>query len=327
LAQKVCWWRRLPISNTLHLFNVEVPMQVLSLGVFLCIALRSQAKFIGADGEEHAEHHNPQSLERSRLEHFLGLRHHPGSAVVFQTPAVPHGLHMLNHRVSHRVGPLLSGKALPPFGMHMRNMTLNPTDIGALASPIAAHAIAHSMSSKGWDAIKTMRGKKCLSMGKKHDMDFEQNVGKCVAFMEKECKVERIPICDEWFALLNKARAGGAPSPAGPSPDGGTDEQATTGANDGAKLPAQGYSGKLVAHENMVTQTADWHTEYGPGHHQSYCDVCLHHPENTWCKFRCAKEPVPTPQPESDYTSDFWLAVVLIIMALYACSRSLASGW
>jgi len=59
----------------------------------------------------------------------------------------------------------------------------------------------------GWDAIQTTRGGMCLSMGKKHDMDFGDNKDDCVVFMEKQCKVERIGICDEWFALLNKARA------------------------------------------------------------------------------------------------------------------------
>lgn len=308
-------------------------MQVLSLSLLLCIAWRSQAssseligagEFIGADGKEHAEHHNPQSVERSILERFVGLRHHPSSAVVSQHPAVQHGLHMLNHRVN-RVGPL-THKNLQPFGMDIRNMTLNSNfSDEALASPIAAHAVAGAKSSKGWDAILMARGKMCITMGKKHDMDFEKNKGKCIAFMEKECKVERIPICDEWLALLNEAKS----APAGiaaPSPAGEANEQAITGTDEGSKLQEQGFSGKLVAHENMVTQTADWHSEYGPGHHQSYCDVCRDHPDNTWCKFRCAKKAVPTPKPKSWCGSSCILAVILVATALACFCRSLRSG-
>jgi len=50
------------------------------------------------------------------------------------------------------------------------------------------------------------------------------------------------------------------------------------------KLPTQGYWGKLVEHEDGVSQTGDWGKEFGPSSgHDSLRTICEHHPENPWC--------------------------------------------
>jgi len=62
-------------------------------------------------------------------------------------------------------------------------------------------SLVHAGPAPAWDAIEKTRGGMCLSMGQKHkNWDARDD---CVQFMEKQCKVERIGICDEWFALLN----------------------------------------------------------------------------------------------------------------------------
>lgn len=50
------------------------------------------------------------------------------------------------------------------------------------------------------------------------------------------------------------------------------------------KLPAQGYWGKLVEHEDMKTVNADWGREFGPqAGHESYRAICAKNPDNPWC--------------------------------------------
>lgn len=48
------------------------------------------------------------------------------------------------------------------------------------------------------------------------------------------------------------------------------------------KLPAQGYWGKLVEHEDQKTVTGDWGKEFGPGR-GTYAEICKEHPESGWC--------------------------------------------
>lgn len=51
------------------------------------------------------------------------------------------------------------------------------------------------------------------------------------------------------------------------------------------KLPAQGYWGKLVEHEDQKTVTGDWGSEFGPAAaHRSYFKICKDHPDNVWCE-------------------------------------------
>merc|ERR1719329_447762 len=53
----------------------------------------------------------------------------------------------------------------------------------------------------------------------------------------------------------------------------------------------QGFHGPMVAHVDHDTMSEDWHEE----HVQSWstdeeiCKVCEEHPENSWCKGKCAK--------------------------------------
>lgn len=51
------------------------------------------------------------------------------------------------------------------------------------------------------------------------------------------------------------------------------------------KLPAQGYWGKLVEHEDQKTITADWGQEFGPAaDHRNMYQICKDHPDNAWCR-------------------------------------------
>lgn len=215
---------------------------------------------------------------------------------------------MLNHQV---VKPLKA-----------KTVTHNATLTDKEAMPIAAHAVM----KPGWDKIKTTRAQMCVDMLKEHGIVFKSK-DKCVVFMDKQCKVESKPICKEWYDLLAKLESGeiviaGAPSGAPPmSPaaaagmvkDGEDEiEEAEREAlgegvhakaigakyggkgaawsnmkNEGAKMPEQGFEGKLVAHDNMVTHTEDWQMEYGPrADHLTHEAICAQYPDNQWCRLR-----------------------------------------
>lgn len=56
--------------------------------------------------------------------------------------------------------------------------------------------------------------------------------------------------------------------------------------------PSQGFRGEIVEHENDVTMTHDWMTEYGPhgsGGHHSWSKICREYPGNAWCKYNLRK--------------------------------------
>lgn len=248
---------------------------------------------------------SPDAEERERLRHFLGLRHQPH---ILDAPAVHHGLHMLNHKVNHRasVGPLKS-KIVNPRAASFYNSTEDGSFVKG-AVPIAAHVFEAKPKTKKnrWDMIKLTRADMCVEMAKEHGMQFD-NKEKCLAFMDTQCEVpskkhaDKVEaICIEWDELVNMQANAGAPSPAaaaspGPAvaPDGMTDyEGAAAG-----KLPEQGFHGELVAHDNMVTQTQDWHSEYGPHSGPSYEEICRKYPDNQWCKLRGYHgAPVETPK-------------------------------
>lgn len=294
----------------------------------LCAAWPAQAfdsTFVGYDGKEYQ---NPVKWERSRLRRFLGLRHKPHvqhPVVIKSAEAVHHGLHMLNHRVN-RMGPLQGQgpllkpwskvKMLKPFGK--ANHSLNHTLDISVTEPIATYKVgsveASEEPNKGWDAIKLARANMCVDMLKKHGVDFTDNKDKCMAFMEKTCKVPpgkganhiKRPsgkgVCEDWFDLLNAMRngigaaPGAAPSPmpfmaASPAaaPPGMMPPAEKSGwgsMDESAGAPEQGFQGARVAHDNMKTMTDDWHTEYGPHVATSYEAICAEYPDNTWCKLR-----------------------------------------
>lgn len=310
-------------------------MRALQLGLILWAALPAEAfnsTFVGFDGEQH---HNPVKWERSRLRHFLGLRDHPHHAVVTSAPVIHHGLHMLNHQVQ-RMGPL-KRKTLKPFGgaHHFRRMN-HSSSSNETASPIATYAV-EGAPNKGWDAIKVARADMCVDMLRKHGVDFTDNKDKCMAFMDKTCRVPegrgansiKRPsgegVCQEWYDLLNAARSGAAataPSPAayaspasaGPPPGGisGNRDPSWNRMDEGQALPEQGYEGELVAHDNMKTQTSDWHAEYGPRAigHQSYEAICAEYPDNTWCKLRGYHSKKPTPKSAASRLQALGLTLV-----------------
>lgn len=292
--------------------------------LILCSALQCQAfdsTFVGFDGKQHQ---NPAKWERDRLRRFIGLRKNPHrhAVVITNAPVIHKGLHMLNHRVD-RVGPL-KVQMLKPFGRSNHSLrTLNNT-----ASPIATYVSRVAGHPKGWDAIKVSRADMCVKMLGKHGVDFTDNKDKCMAFMDKTCRVPdevntpanhiKRPsgegVCKEWYDLLDslrkEAKSGkrmastegvGAPSPAvamapgtasAPEPPGGVSDRSRPSGwsrmDESEGHPEQGFSGELVAHDNMKTVTSDWHAEYGPHAkgHQSYEAICAQYPDNTWCKLR-----------------------------------------
>lgn len=314
-------------------------MRYVSLGFLLCLQA-VVGKFVAYDGK--ADKEDP-AKERNRLRHFLGLRHidasglHQQVVVSRQLPVVHHGLHMLNHQVKHKVGPLVS-KRIMPFG-RTRNHTEDTMFNSSVASNDTLHFAARAIAKvKGWDDINLMRGKTCVKMLKKHDVDFTDNKDKCIVFMAKECKVSTgTGLCKEWTDLLNFQREeakAGAPAPvdapqppAGVAPD---SEEILTKMDESEKMPSQGFDGELVAHDNMVTQTADWHSEYGPHAGPSYEAICAQYPDNTWCKYRgyhSKKEP-PTesvdPPRDPIGTSNLVATIlvsVCICLAALSCLR------
>lgn len=228
-------------------------MQFLHLGLILCAAWRVQA-YVGYDGKQRQY---PVKRERRRLEHFLGLRRHHGghadhAVVIKPAPTVHHGLHMLNHKVHHGVGPLIHHRDLTikRFGksnhslrtrplMHhaVWNQTLWALNVsvpskdstGKVAMTVDVKKGKKGEPNKGWDAIKMQRAQMCVDMLKEHGVDFTDNKDKCITFMDKTCKVPhgkgvnsiKRPsgegVCRDWYDLLNNlnnAAPAGAPSPA-----------------------------------------------------------------------------------------------------------------
>jgi len=50
-------------------------------------------------------------------------------------------------------------------------------------------------------------------------------------------------------------------------------------------MPEQGFSGRLVRHDDSETHISDWQEEYGPkADHMSMEDICAMYPNNQWCK-------------------------------------------
>lgn len=288
-------------------------MQTLSLALLSCIALAAQATN-STSAHNKKEDSYPDSIEHSRLQRFLGLRHNPHHHVVYQDLPVMHHA-MLNHGMGpmqgNRVRPLqLKRKMLKPFG----------DESVSLKYGVRRSVVRGNQAAQGkWDMIKTTRGKMCIDMLKRHGLEFKKK-GACEAFMDKECPSGK-GICSEWYDIQVKLKAGksikdildedvhskasvGAPSPAGavagsPSSahhdeDKDFDDAKHHGSlawsnrmDEGSKMPEQGFEGELVAHDNMKTATSDWHSEYGPhSGHQSYEAICAQYPDNSWCKLR-----------------------------------------
>lgn len=70
-----------------------------------------------------------------------------------------------------------------------------------------------------------------------------------------------------------------------------------------AGTPEQGFSGKMVEHENMVTMTKDWRGEYGR-HAKgltSYEEICALYPDNQWCHDRGYHKTTPVPSTATKY--------------------------
>eukprot|EP00429_Kryptoperidinium_foliaceum_P004100 CAMPEP_0176009066 /NCGR_PEP_ID=MMETSP0120_2-20121206/4062_1 /TAXON_ID=160619 /ORGANISM="Kryptoperidinium foliaceum, Strain CCMP 1326" /LENGTH=317 /DNA_ID=CAMNT_0017341857 /DNA_START=72 /DNA_END=1025 /DNA_ORIENTATION=- len=85
----------------------------------------------------------------------------------------------------------------------------------------------------------------------------------------------------------------GAPSPVGPmapSPAAAQPASPSPAAPWHSMDPEQGlqedgYSGRLVDHDDQETQTSDWQSEFGPNAgHRSIEDVCRSYPESEWCQ-------------------------------------------
>lgn len=305
-------------------------MMFWAVGLLLCATWSGEAadsKYVDYNGKQVQR---PMTEERKMLQRFLGLRHRPKArhpVVIHHSQHIHHGLHMLNHQVAHAVGPLKS-KMLKPFGK--ANHSIH--DELANSTIVAKYSVAG-----GWDKIKLSRASMCVTMIKKHGLDFDVNKDKCIGFMDATCKVKKGKekkasknpkkyikqpsgegICEEWFRLLFMVKSGkdprqegvagaapagapgAAPSPAmaaSPGMPDGLQPSSPYGMDEGAGSPEQGFSGKNVAHDNMVTQTSDWHTEYGPhAPHLSYEAICAQYPDNQWCKLHGYHNKKPAPK-------------------------------
>jgi len=65
----------------------------------------------------------------------------------------------------------------------------------------------------------------------------------------------------------------------------GKDPVARVHMDEKLKLPALGYWGKLVEHEDGETATGDWQKEFGPqATRETYRTICRQHPDNPWCE-------------------------------------------
>lgn len=71
----------------------------------------------------------------------------------------------------------------------------------------------------------------------------------------------------------------------------------------------QGFSGKIVEHDDMKSMTKDWHSEYGPGQ-DSYHKICALYPNNQWCRDRGYHHTTPRPKSAAMRSAG---AVVLVL--------------
>jgi len=123
------------------------------------------------------------------------------------------------------------------------------------------------------------------------------------------------------------AKGGAAGAAPGPSPAGGpaaypADEAwyYKSGGKDAArfhmnetmKLPAQGYHGPLVEHDDMQTFAGDWRAEFGSSDPKTLAAVCKEHPENAWCHKKGYKPPASHHSASSALVSS---AALLLLLA------------
>jgi len=101
------------------------------------------------------------------------------------------------------------------------------------------------------------------------------------------------------------APAGGAPAPAPMASPAASPEEAKEeeDGNSGFVMdedlgaPSQGFSGEIVEHDNMKTQTQDWRGEYGPGNgRHDFVKICALYPDNQWCRDRGYHKTTPRPR-------------------------------
>lgn len=83
------------------------------------------------------------------------------------------------------------------------------------------------------------------------------------------------------FEIKNFA-PGPAPAP-GPGPPSAQFGK-VNGMDESVLMPEQGFSGRMVAHDDAHTHVADWQTEYGPkANLKSVEEICAKYPRNHWC--------------------------------------------
>lgn len=84
------------------------------------------------------------------------------------------------------------------------------------------------------------------------------------------------------------------------------------------KLPAQGYWGKLVEHEDGETSVADWQKEFTPssGHGDRHPRriICEKHPENIWCQERFGRDKKHKSSAPAPMIGHAMLALVLVFV-------------
>lgn len=81
--------------------------------------------------------------------------------------------------------------------------------------------------------------------------------------------------------------------------------------------PEQGFRGKIVEHDNMITMTKDWRGEYGPNAEglTSYVKICAQYPDNAWCRERGYHRTTPPPKASAlrPAISIFFAAVCALV--------------
>mmetsp|Transcript_107348 Transcript_107348/g.333550 ORF Transcript_107348/g.333550 Transcript_107348/m.333550 type:complete len:322 (+) Transcript_107348:56-1021(+) len=142
--------------------------------------------------------------------------------------------------------------------------------------------------------IRTARARACV------EQELEQHEeAECAAFMERVCshgshlrhrgraallQAPPVPLAlCEHFRLLGLGTASSQES------RGALSGAGLAGPFFGAKgerpLPAQGFEGEEVEHQDTQTMTEDWQTEFGPAAgHRSFVEICSDFPDNEWCR-------------------------------------------
>lgn len=206
---------------------------------------------------------------------------------------------------------------------------------------------------KVMDTVSAFRAEICAKMEKSHGKKFA-SYDECAAFMKKVCNPGKDGVmdhdptevtsgkgyCAQYFRAdkeikeIKKELEDPAPAsaPAKKAPAKPADDEKWYFKKDGKwqgrlhmdeklKLPAQGYYGKLVEHDDEKTATADWGKEFGPkSNHRSYAAICRDHPHSIWCR----RQGLHRPHPHHSFSRTDSVSVIAVAMSIIACALGLS---